>query len=113
AGSYSNSGNSDLVVIKSSDLSDTSKSNRQEVLGLMWAKSCSKEIDLDYAFAVGQRMTSSSCNQIVTQRNYDKLSNDQKRVASLNDLRQLCSPSNSTTPSSTPNNSGSDAGTNR
>ena len=107
--SYSND-KSDLVTIKSSDVDNNNNSNLYEVLGQMWAKACNKQIDLDYSYAVGQRMSSGTCNLVVNRGHYSELSSEQKGKVTLAQLQQACSslggasPAVSPTPSPRPTN---------
>lgn len=80
---------SELVEINPSKLNVQVSQKIYEALGLMWGKSCHLELDLDYASAVGKRMNSETCDQIVSEDNLSSIQAYSK-IISLNKLKSFC-----------------------
>ncbi len=57
--------NSELVEVDAQKISDVAQPKTYEAIGMMWAKACSKNIDLDSALAVGKRIETKNCSDIV------------------------------------------------
>lgn len=68
---------SDLVELDPK-LFDTAEPKKYEALGLMWGDACEKDLDLDYALAVGQRFNSKFCSDVVTDKAVANLDIDHK-----------------------------------
>ena len=99
--SYSND-RSDLVTISTNDVNKNDNSNLYEALGQLWGKACNKQLDLDYSYAMGQRMTTVACYRVANQENYNSLSREQQNGVSLAQIQQACAGLSGTTPASAP-----------
>ncbi|WP_413289410.1 hypothetical protein [Bdellovibrio sp. HCB337] len=79
---------SDLVEVGPNSFPTGGDAKTYEALGMMWAKACGKSLDLDYAFAVGQRLDRAVCTSIAKDENMSSL--DQEHKVSLDKLKSAC-----------------------
>ncbi len=71
---------------------NSSDSKSYEAIGLMWAKNCNMQIDLDYALAVGQRLTDENCNAIVKDGDLKSLDAEYSNLKT-DEVKKVCSVS--------------------
>lgn len=81
---------SDLVEMDSKSVADIDKPVPYEAIGMMWADACGKDLDLDTAQLVGQRLGQKDCNSLITNNNISKLDDNHKKVTSAQ-LKAICS----------------------
>lgn len=89
-----NGSESTLVKLSKNAISDVPQAAPYEAIGMLWAKKCNLNIDLDYALAIGQRINSEQCLSVVSTGNLSLLSEEHKNFKT-EDLKKICSSSSS------------------
>lgn len=87
--SYESTRTSRLVILDSKLVAETPNKKIYEAIGLLWADKCGRDIDLDYAQTIGQRMLAENCSELINRQSVATLEAEYGDIT-VSQLKSVC-----------------------